>query len=377
MRLKVRMISLTAGLALLLSGCSGRSEANPQLGGDKDGAFLLKGVSDVEQVSQITGADSPNKTDQYAVFGTDLGSMINDGDKTYFVFGDTFATRAEGQIGGGGDYWRSNTMAYTTDDNPADGITLDGMIVDEIGLAKELLPSKKTDFDEMTKIPTYGIAANGALYLYYMSVNHWGDSGQWDSNYASTAKSTDGGQNWTLLDDLKWPGDSNFIQVSPYKLKVDDSHSDIYFWGIQSGRFGDGGVKLMKVAEPDIETADAYLYYAGQDEKGEPIWSSDLAQAKTVVDDTVGELSVVWNPYLQRWLMTYLREGQGVVIREGLAPWGPWGDAIDLVTAGEQPGLYAPFMNERYIADGGKTIYFTLSLWNPYNVFWFKASLEK
>lgn len=376
MRLKVKLLSLSAGLALLLSGCSGGSEANPQLG-VKDGKFLLHGVKNAEQVAQITGAESPNKTDQYAVYGADLGSMINDGDKTYFVFGDTFGERSPDQIGGGGDYWRSNTMAYTTDDNPADGIKLDGMITDEVGLAKELLPSKKVDFDEMTKIPTYGIAANGALYLYYMSVNHWGEAGQWDSNNASVAKSTDGGQDWTLLDDLKWPGDSNFIQVSPYKVKVDDTHSDIYFWGIQSGRFGDGGVKLMKVAEPDIEKASAYLYYAGQDEKGKPIWSSDIAQAKTIVDDTVGELSVVWNSYLQRWLMTYLKEGEGVVIREGLAPWGPWGDAIDLVTSSEQPGLYAPFMNERYTEDGGKTIYFTLSLWDPYNVFWFKASLEK
>lgn len=376
MRLKVIMLSLTAGLALLLSGCSGGSEANPKLDA-KDKSFLLKGVSGVEQVSQITGAESRNKTDRYAVYGTDLGSMINDGDKTYFVFGDTFGERPADQVGGGGSFWRSNTIGYTTDDNPADGITLEGMITDDIGLAKELLPSKKVDFDEMTKIPTYGIAANGALYLYYMSVNHWGDPGQWDANYSSVAKSTDGGQNWTLLDDLKWPGDSNFIQVSPYKFQTDKDHSDIYFWGIQSGRFGDGGVKLMKVAEPDIEKPQAYLYYAGPDGKGNPVWSTDPAQAKTVVEDTVGELSVVWNPYLQRWLMTYLKEGEGVIIREGLAPWGPWGDAIDLVKAEDQPGLYAPFMNERYIGDGGKTIYFTLSLWNPYNVFWFKASLEK
>ncbi|MBB6732005.1 DUF4185 domain-containing protein [Cohnella sp. CBP 2801] len=366
---------LAAGLALLLAGCSGGGgKVNPQL--DAEGkSFVLKGVSAAEKVSQITGADSPNKTDRFAVYGTDLGSMINDGDKTYFVFGDTFGERAADQIGGGGSFWRSNTIGYTTDSNPADGIALDGMIADDIGLAKELLPSKKVDYDEMTKIPTYGIAANGALYLYYMSVNHWGDPGKWDANYASVAKSTDGGQNWTLLDGVKWPGDSNFIQVSPYKVQTGEDQADIYFWCIPSGRFG--GVQLMKVAESDIEKADAYRYFAGIDAKGQPIWSADLAQAKTVVDDTVGELSVVWNPYLERWLMTYLKEGDGVVIREGLAPWGPWGDPIDLVTAGEQPGLYAPFMNERYTEDGGRTIYFTLSLWDPYNVYWFKTSLEK
>lgn len=102
-----------------------------------------------------------------------------------------------------------------------------------------------------------------------------------------------------------------------------------------------------------------------------------MDQAKLVVDDTVGELSVIWNPGVERWLMTYLKEGQGVVLREGLTPWGPWGDALDLVPAADYPGLYAPFMNDRFLADDGRTIYFTLSLWDPYNVFWFKATLEE
>ncbi|RAP77534.1 DUF4185 domain-containing protein [Paenibacillus montanisoli] len=372
----MRPVLLLAAAALLLAmaGCTSGDKSDPMLSSEGK-PFILKGVTDLQQVSQLTGAESPNKTDRFAVYGTDLGSMFNDGDKTYFVFGDTFGERAPDQIGGGGSFWRSNTIGYTTDDDPSDGIKLDGMIADDIGLAAELLPSAKVDYDEMTKIPTHGLSANGAMYLYYMSVNHWGDPGKWDANYSSVAKSTDGGQHWTLLDQLKWPGDSNFIQVSPYKVKAEDGKTDIYFWCIPSGRFG--GVQLMKVGEADIEKAGAYRYYAGDDKEGTPIWSEDRSKAKTVVDDTVGELSVVWNPYLERWLMTYLKEGQGVVIREGLAPWGPWGEAIDLVKASDQPGLYGPFMNDRYTADGGKTIYFTLSLWDPYNVFWFRASLQK
>ncbi|MCC3375378.1 DUF4185 domain-containing protein [Cohnella sp. REN36] len=363
-----------AALLLVLAGCSGAG-TNPMLDA-KGKTFLLKGVTDVREVGQITGAESPSQTDRYAVYGTDLGSMMNAGDRTYFVFGDTFGERSPDQIGGGGSYWRSNTIGYTNDADPSDGIRLDGMITDDIGTAKELLPSRKADYDEMTKIPTHGVAANGALYLYYMSVNHWGEPGRWDANYASLAKSVDEGQNWTLLDDVRWPGDGDFIQISPYLVKDSGSKdAELYLWGIPSGRFG--GVKLMKVAEPSLERLSDYRYYAGLDDRGRPIWSADLAEAKTVVDDTAGELSVVWNPYLKRWLMTYLKEGRGVVIREGLSPWGPWGEPIDLVTSAEQPGLYGPFMNERYTTDGGRTIYFTLSLWDPYNVFWFRASLEK
>ena len=39
-----------------------------------------------------------------------------------------------------------------------------------------------------------------------------------------------------------------------------------------------------------------------------------------------GELSVVWSPYLSRWIMTYLHGGGNIVIREGINPWGPWGE---------------------------------------------------
>lgn len=366
--------ALLAGLILLLCGCTNGSKVNPQLdGADKE--FLLKGITGLEQITQLTGEPSPNRTDRYAVYGTDLGSMMNDGERTYFVFGDTFGEREPGQTGGGGSYWRSNTMAYTTDAEAADGITFEGMVTDEFGTAKELLPSAKIDYEEMTKIPTHGIAAGGALYLYYMSVKHWGDPGKWDANYSSVAKSVDNGETWELQDQLRWPGDGNFIQVSSYKVENDAGGSNIYFWGIPAGRFG--GVQLMKVGEEHIEKQSKYEYFSGVDADGNPQWSTDMEDAIEVVDDTAGELSVVWNAYLERWLMTYLKEGRGVVIREGITPWGPWGKPLDLVRAEDYPGLYGPYMNERYTENDGQTIYFTLSLWDPYNVFWFKASLEK
>ncbi|WP_364142845.1 DUF4185 domain-containing protein [Paenibacillus sp. LPE1-1-1.1] len=376
MKLRKTMTGCLLVLSLLLSACrAGEDQSAKGMLDGSDQKFLLKSVTELQKVAQLTGKDSINGTDQYAVFGTDLGSMIQADDKNYFVFGDTFGERSDGSTGAGGSYWRSNTMAYSTDKDPSDGITFDGMITDEIGLAKELLPSKKIDFDEMTKIPTHGVYANGSLYLYYMSVNHWGDPGQWDANYGSVAKSTDDGQNWTLMDGLKWPGDSDFIQVSPYKVPNGEGGSDIYFWCIPSGRFG--GVKLMKVNEASIEKMSEYDYFAGVDKEGEPIWSKDPADSELVVDDTAGELSVIWNPYLENWIMTYLKEGQGVVIREGQTPWGPWSDPIELVSSTEYPGLYGPYMNPQYMADDGKTIYFALSLWEPYNVFWFKAALNK
>ncbi|GAA1393947.1 DUF4185 domain-containing protein [Catellatospora coxensis] len=330
--------------------------------------FRLAGVTEVRRVSQLTGPDSPNRTDRVAVAGTDLGSMFEADGKVWFVFGDTFGRREPGFTGGGGEQWRSNALAHSTDTDPADGITLD-FIVDEQGHAKELLGSEKVDFSEMTVIPTYGFAANGAMYLAYMSVRHWGEPGEWEANHAGLGKSTDHGQTWVKLAAPTWPGDSNFVQVS-----VAEVGGQLYFWGVTHGRFG--GVQLMKVEPAQVEVPGAYRYFAGTAADGSPLWSADRAAARTIVDDTVGELSVVWNEHLQRWLMSYTNGGgAGASLREGLTPWGPWGDAITLVSAADVPGLYSPYMLPRFTADGGRTIYFTLSVWDPYNVFWYRADL--
>lgn len=375
----IRRITTFALVLGLASACQpiGNSTFPIEVRVPNDAPFVLKGISNLTKVSQLTGYESPNDTSRYDVYGTDLGSMINFKGKTYFVFGDTFGYRPPDQIGAGGADWRSNVIGISSDSDPSDGLTIDQMIADYGDHAMEVIPSLKIDDEEMTTIPTHGIAVGENLYLYFMSVKHWGAPGEWETNYAGVSRSTDGGEHWEILEDLKWPGESNFIQVSPYSVKVNDNMSEIYFWCIPSGRFGD--VKLMKVNEKNIEDWSAYRYYAGLDNNGDPIWSESMDNAMFVVEDnfSVGELSVVWNPYLERWIMTYLKEGTGIVIREGIKPWGPWSPAITLVDKDEYPGLYAPYMNPKFTEDGAKTIYFTLSLWGPYNVFWMKATLEK
>lgn len=140
---------------------------------------LLAGVTNVTRVAQLTGPGGINDTAKYEFVGADLGSMFQHDGKTWFVFGDTFGQRGPGLTGGGGDEWCSNSMAYTTDTNPADGITFDSFVIDpKTGWALEMVPGEKIVNEEMTKIPTYGFSANGAMYLAYMSVRHWGEPGQ-------------------------------------------------------------------------------------------------------------------------------------------------------------------------------------------------------
>ncbi|MCA1572903.1 MAG: DUF4185 domain-containing protein [Chloroflexi bacterium] len=362
-------------LTWLMGACSVGASPPAEDRVKADASFVLSGVSDLEEVAQLTGPGSINATDRFAVAGTDLGSMFNMEDRTYFVFGDTFGSRPEGMTGGGGGDWRSNVMAVTTDADPSDGITFDSFIADASEHATELIPSRKQTGLEITTIPTHGLAVGATMYLYYMSVNNWGRPGVWEANHSGVARSVDGGLTWEVLEGLEWSGESNFVQVSPSTIANDDGTTEIYLWGIPAGRFG--GVQLMKVPEDEIEQLSSYRYFAGTDEDGSPTWSAEIDDASVVVDDTVGELSVAWNAYLHRWTMTYLSGEGGVVIREGINPWGPWGEPITVATQASHPGLYGPFMNPRYVEDDGKTIYFSLSRWDPYQVYWMKVTLVK
>jgi hypothetical protein len=334
-----------------------------------ESGFRIASVSDPTQVCQLTGHGAFNDTAPVEIAGTDLGSMFETADgRTWFAFGDTFGERPEGMTGGGGTIWRSNTLAWTTDTDPSDCIRFDGWVADTVGWAAEVLPSKKQDGTEITVIPTYGFEAGDALYLHYMSVKEWGPPGVWTTNLAGLARSTDGGQTWQKLEDVTWPGEGSFQEVSVAK-----HDGDLLFWGVPSGRLG--GVSLMTVPEADVEDIAAYRYLSGLADDGQPEWSSDPADAITIIDRPTGELSVVWNADLGRWLMTTMADNADAVLYEGLAPWVPWSEPHSLFTQAELPGLYAPFLHRGYIADEGRTIWFGLSEWLHYNVFWYRADL--
>lgn len=361
-----RMATLTTlTIALALAGCA--SPGDVPVADAEDVA--LTGVGEVSVVMQLTGEDSPNETDEYLVHGTDLGSMFEHDGLIYFVFGDTFGPRKRGATGAGGALWRSNVLAYTSDRNPSDGILFDGFIVDSTGSAKQVVYSSHGG-GEVTKIPTGGVSTNGVIYLYFMSVRKWGEAGQWLANYGGMARSTDDGRSFDILDQPRWPGESNFIQIT-----VATAGEYLYFWCIPAGRFG--GVQLMRVRPSDIEEFGAYEYFAGTGFTGER-WVSDLEDAATIVEQPVGELSVIYNNYLERWIMTYLNEkSRAIEIREAINPWGPWSEPFELASAGRYPALYGAYLHPEYVEDDGRVVYFTMSQWGPYNVFLMRAELER
>jgi hypothetical protein len=318
-------------------------------------------VTDVEFVGWVTGPELPNQTsDKYDVDGTDLGSMFAQGDTLYIAFGDTFGCCRPAEGGAGGDNWRNNVLAYTTDRDLEDGITLDGMITGDDGKARAVLKRHKED---VTLIPTYGIAIGDRLYLHYMAVKEWGTPGKWTLNRSGWGYSDDGGQTWTQPDGAIWKGDTNFGQAA-----LIEHEGYLYVFGIHGGRFG--GVKLARVPSDQVLDMTAYNYWTGSE------WAADINQAAEIASAPVGELSVAWNSYAGGWIMTYLDEiRRAIVLREAPDLTGPWSDPIEAVSADDYPSLYGAFLHPW--GSDGDVIYFNMSQWGPYNVRLMRARLVK
>lgn len=231
----------------------------------EDERYNLKAIENVRAIGMITGEGSENRTrSTYQVGGTDLGIFIEHKDKMYLFFGDTFRGDDKGNPMEGGA-WRCNVLAYTTDFDASDGITFDGMITtkkssSQKGLyAKELIPAQKIPGVEHTVIPTGGFSDGENLYTYFMSVKQWGGPGEWVINYGGLAKSTDDGESFKKLSNIKFDGDK-FGQIAP--LKAGDY---LYCVGIPGGRFG--SAKLMRVKMDSVEDFNEYEYFVGLDDE--------------------------------------------------------------------------------------------------------------
>lgn len=355
-----------AGLLLASTLTVSAAEAEPRPGpGPSDTVTVTPGVP----VARLTGAGSINETAaNYQVYGTDLGIMWDNGDgEVLMAFGDTYGEGWGGNGAGPREAdWRCNVLAISSDRDLADGMTFDSMVQDRPGHAGQLLDCLKQNEVEETVIPTAGIAVNGRSYLHYMSVNHWGPAGTWFTNHSGIAWSDDDGQTWTKDPDAVWANtpewDSNFQMTAFARHR-----GHVYLFGTPNGRWGDAHV--ARVPAGRVQDKDAYRYWDGAG------WSRDEAAAAPVADGPIGELSVQYNEYAGRWLMTYLDESRAqIVLRDAPRPTGPWGEEQVIVDGAEYPALYGGYLHPW---SSGPDLYFALTQWGPYNVTLMRSTLTR
>ncbi len=393
---------------LTLGGCSGApgdSDTGGESGTSGGGTNFVEENSLVKSVTamgSVTGSKSPwNDTLTGAgVAGTDLGIPVYDtkNQRMLLFYGDTFSGQNKGE-GSGYNDWRSNVCAYSADLDLSDGLTLDGWITREgREQAKQLIPSVKTDNYEITTIPTGAVEIGGDIYVFYMSVRHWGANGEWTVNYCGLVKSTDGGENYSRVDGVYFTGIKDTITAEltgaaaadvkahyapglcqVYPLVVGEY---VYCYGIEGGRFG--GVQLARVKKADFENFDEYEYYTGRDETGNPLFVKGAEGRKILVgtenkssyilDAPAGEMCVMYNRYLGKYMTIYQRSTV-MILRTSETPWGEWSEAVELVGYDDFNAMYCGFMHEKYTEQDGKIVYFMMSYWWDYESILMKMEL--
>ena len=319
--------------------------------------------ADTRKVGTEIGPGSLNPPARNGVDGADLGHTFLNNGRLLMVFGDTFGgPSADDFFSVTHQDWRSNTMGVApASASPAAGITFTGVVTDRTDHAKELLASKKVGGDEITVIPTNGISVGNRAFLHYMSVRQWGQPGQWTLNDSGIAYSDNGGASWTKSA-VTWSGSSNFGQTA---LVAQGGY--VYVYGIPGGRYG--GMKLARVPQADVLTKAAYQYWTGSR------WvTGDEYAATTIIAGPVGEMSVQWNSYYKQWIMMYLIDPtQQIVLRTADSLTGPWSDPQVVVDGDRYPALYGPYVLPTFT--DGPDIWFTMSMFGPYDVSMMHTSL--
>lgn len=331
----------------------------------------------VSEVCELTGPTSVNAEDLLAagIYGTDLGIPVKVGDEMIFLFGDSFS--GPNMKGG----WKSNFMTKVKDDTYWDDLIMETIVNDRGGA----LPfyegrhqgGNETDNSvEVTKIPTGGITIGDTVYIFYMSIRYWGVAGSWNVNYNSVVKSNVNDlHNWEEVNELTWTEEQayNFGQIYPFE---DPNSEYIYIYGIPGGR--NGACQVGRTTKENFLNFEEYEYLVAEETwvKG----SAGLNQLKgddsyCIIDPIVSEMSVVYNPYLGKYMTVFYRNSK-LVMMTADTPYSKFGNSVTLLDQTDYNGIYGGFIHPEFLADGGQSFYMTVSCWEVYNVYWVKVVLN-
>ena len=365
------------------------------------GSFICK--------NDTFGNDTVNR---FEIGGTDLGISINvygKKPKTLLLFGDTFLT--ESCMGN----WRSGVIGLSTDYKLSDGLKLDSFWSE--GGFKANAPAEspldslhETAYGEETKIYTGGICINNTIYAFYVSRISVSNSTQRadSNNYGGCIKSTDGGTTWQRVWDLTWVDhvegnghplygsgqnvgtNANIIQNlinmdidgkrGVGELNIDDREgyfftqiypvngNDGYVYIFGRGGYRTSGIKLGRVKVENFEQFNEYEYLEGWDGQDNPVWTKTIDDAVFLIDEALSNMSVVYNKYVNKWVMSYLdcSDGSGnpIVLRYCSDIAGYWsGKIILLENGGQTTNLYGGYLNDLWVENNGETYYFVFSRW--------------
>ena len=279
-----------------------------------------------------------------------------------WAFGDTFkgSRAADGtpHFAGGAI---SCAIAFLGEKGPSYPPAFDYLVSSNSGAISPFvfLPSERPT--ERYRIwPLGGIQVNGQSYLFYSLIEVFGN-GPWDFRGVASGL----GRSTVALgpyERLQPHGDWRF-PVEPTQVMAADGW--LYLFSIREFNRKQG-VALARVRPEKIEEPGAYEFYADSG----PKFSSRKEDASCLVGKVPGQVSVAWNPYLQKYVMVsssdfnHPREIRFLVAD---APYGPWGQPVARIEVPEYAQrkrvemVYCTYLHPELFRENGRMMNLTYS----------------
>jgi hypothetical protein len=156
------------------------------------------------------------------------------------------------------------------------------------------------------------------------------------------AWSDDFGETWQVSDWV-FPASGDFFPGKFLNAGKDNSAAQdgyVYSYGARwiFAQGPENNIYLMRAPKEKLRDRNAYEFFTGLDERGQPTWSADVSQRRPVFTDPNGvgnmsQASVSYVPGLNRYLLTVphrppeqpITAGAGQLgVFDALHPWGPW-----------------------------------------------------
>lgn len=228
--------------------------------------------------------------------------------------------------------------------------------------------------------PTGMLCAQSAIYLAFQNLDSVGFN---SAPAASIAKSTDHGLTWHWDSSAPMFGGNGkpawFTTIFFLDFGKDSEHAIdryVYAYGLDNNWRSQEALYLGRVRASRVQTRSAWKFFAGSDSKGNPIWTSNIAEKRPVLldrrqvgmeslgskcpasDSVVAQGGVVYDEPLKRYLFTSWSCSTHEFY-EAAAPWGPWRHLLSHDFGGEQAaynrGQYGTTVPSKFIsADGTK-----------------------
>ena len=189
----------------------------------------------------------------------------------------------------------------------------------------------------------------------------------------------------------------HFTQFTPVQDKVGNGRY-IYFYG--QGSYREDDIYMARVPKAQLESFDAYEYFAGRKADGSSIWTKDPAEAQPLVELANGasSISVAYNKGLGKWMLTYFGVGFGNRVRFADTIDGEYTDGYTFISnenvtsfINYEPNagypfsnytkgtynIYGAYVNSHWISEDGTSFYCILSqFYDCYNVSLVKVELD-